>query len=155
MYNTILLSVALQSWERHSAHALAAREVAAALAKNAENPLHVLSVYDYETPPARGLAPEMAARHRDDLRQRTDSLMERRMDELITPLKEQGIEVKKLLRVGNPREVIVQVALSVMADLLIIGSHSKRGVLDIALGGTARRITSHAPCTVLMVSPKQ
>jgi nucleotide-binding universal stress UspA family protein len=96
----------------------------------------------------------MDARHRDDLRLRTDNLIERRMDDFITPLKEVGIEVKKVLRVGKPREVITQMALSVMADVLIIGSHSKRGILDIALGGTARHLTHEAPCTVLMVSPK-
>jgi nucleotide-binding universal stress UspA family protein len=96
----------------------------------------------------------MAIRHRDDMRQRTDNLMERRMDDFIAPLKEAGIEVKTLLQVGNPREVIVQMALSVMADVLIIGSHSKGGIIDVALGGTARHITSRAPCTVLMVSPK-
>ena len=55
---------------------------------------------------------------------------------------------------SNPREVIVEAARSVMADLLIIGSHSKRGIIDISLGGTARHITQAAPCTVLMVSPK-
>jgi nucleotide-binding universal stress UspA family protein len=96
----------------------------------------------------------MATRHRDDMRQRTDSLMHRRMDEFIAPLKASGLEVTPLLQVGNPREVMVQAALSAKADLLIIGSHSKRGVFDIALGGTARQITGRAPCTVLMVSPK-
>jgi hypothetical protein len=33
MYTTILLAAALQNWDRYSAHALAAREVAATLAK--------------------------------------------------------------------------------------------------------------------------
>jgi nucleotide-binding universal stress UspA family protein len=58
------------------------------------------------------------------------------------------------LRVGNPREVIVEMALRILADVLIIGSHSKRGIFDIALGGTAQQISSHAPCPVLLVSPK-
>jgi nucleotide-binding universal stress UspA family protein len=154
MYHSILLAVALQHWERYSAHATATRDVAAMLAKGAAIPLHVLSVYEYERIPATGLSPEMDARHRDDQRRRTDDLMERRMDDFIVPLREAGIEVKKSLRVGKPREVIVQMALSVMADVLIIGSHSKRGILDIALGGTARHLTHEAPCTVLMVSPK-
>ena len=47
MYTTILLAAALQDWERYSTHALAARDVAATLAKGAAQPLHVLSVYDY------------------------------------------------------------------------------------------------------------
>jgi nucleotide-binding universal stress UspA family protein len=155
MYHSILLSVAFQEWERYSAHALAAREAAATLAQGAGTPLHVLSVYAYEkiSLPA-GLDGEMAARHRADLQQRTDALMERRMREFIGPLREAGIEVQPILHVGNPREDIVETARNVMADVLIIGSHSKRGILDIVLGGTAHHITQEAPCTVLMVSPK-
>jgi hypothetical protein len=37
MYTTILLAAALQNWDRYSAHALAAREVAATLAKGASH----------------------------------------------------------------------------------------------------------------------
>jgi hypothetical protein len=47
MYTTILLAAALQDWERYSTHALAARDVAATLAKGVAQQLHVLSVYDY------------------------------------------------------------------------------------------------------------
>src|SRR5213594_2729041 len=46
MYTTILLAAALQNWDRYSTHALAAREVAATLAKGASHHLYVLSVYD-------------------------------------------------------------------------------------------------------------
>jgi nucleotide-binding universal stress UspA family protein len=154
MYNTVLLSVALQNWDRYSTHALAIRDVAAMLAKATTNPLHVLSVYDYEPSTVSGVSPDMAVRHQEDMRQRTDNLMERRLEEFVAPLTAAEIVVKKHLRVGNPREMIVQMALSVMADLLVIGSHSKRGIFDVALGGTARQISSRAPCTVLLVSPK-
>ena len=47
MSTTILLAAALQKWERYSAHALAARDVAATLAKGTAHHLHVVSVYDY------------------------------------------------------------------------------------------------------------
>jgi nucleotide-binding universal stress UspA family protein len=154
MYHAILLAVALQNWERYSAHAVAARDVAGLLAKGAAIPLHVLSVYEYERIPATGLSAEMDARYRADQHRQADVLMARRMDDFIAPLKAAGIEVKTFLQVGKPREVIVKVASGVMADLLIIGSHSKRGIVDMALGGTARRLTHEAPCTVLMVSPK-
>ena len=59
------------------------------------------------------------------------------------------------LRSGNPRDVIVQVATSMQADLLILGSHSKRGLLDIVLGGTAQHVSKSAPCLVVLVSPKK
>ena len=60
MYTTILLAAALQDWERYSAHALAARDVAAILAKGAAQPLHVLSVYDYPPVETTDLPPELA-----------------------------------------------------------------------------------------------
>ena len=154
MYSTILLAVALQNWDRYSAHALAARDVAGTLAKGAGKPLHVLSVYEYEIPSVSGLSADMATRHRDGIMQSTDSLMERRMNDYIFPLKEDGIVVQSLLRVGNPRELIVQVAGNITADLLVIGSHSKRGIFDVALGGTARQVGSRTPCPVVLVSPK-
>jgi len=65
MYGTILLAAALEHWDRYSAHALAAREVAAALAMGTTRHLHVLSVYDYNfRAPASGLPLEMVAQLR-------------------------------------------------------------------------------------------
>jgi nucleotide-binding universal stress UspA family protein len=154
MYTTILLAAALQDWERYSTHALAARSVAATLAKGASKPLHVLSVYEYPDLNTFGLTPELATRHREDLMRRTDDLMVQKLDEYLAPLTAEGLEVAKILRLGNPRDVLVEVATAMQADLLIIGSHSKRGLLDIALGGTAQQVSRQAPCTVLLVSPK-
>ena len=155
MEDTILLAAALQNWERHSVHALAARDVAATVAKGSGNRLQVLSVYEYDAPTyGSGLSLEMAARVREDEMRRADQLMDRRLDEYVAPLKQDGIEVTCLLRTGNPREVIVETALRILADVLIIGSHSKRGIFDLALGGTAQQISRHAPCPVMIVSPK-
>jgi nucleotide-binding universal stress UspA family protein len=154
MYSTILLAVALQNWDRYSAYALAARDVAGTLAKGAGNRLQVLSVYEYEIPSVSGLPTDVVAQRRESIMQSTDSHMERRMNDYIAPLKEDGIVVQSLLRVGNPREVIVQVAGSITADLLVIGSHSKRGIFNVPLGGTARQINSRTPCPVVLVSPK-
>lgn len=155
MEGTILLAAALQNWERHSDHALAAREVAANLARGSGHHLQVLSVYEYNTATyGSGLSLDMAARVREDELRRTDQLMEQRLDDYIAPLKEVGLDVKSLLRAGNPRQIIVETALRVLADVLIIGTHSKRGILDISLGGTAQQVSSHAPCPVMLVSPK-
>ncbi len=155
MEGTILLSVALQSWERYNAYALAARDVAAAMAKGSGKTLQVLSVYHYDSPVyGGGLSMEMAARHQDEVMRRTDQLMERRLEDYIAPLKQAGIQVQGLLRVGNPRQVIVETALKNLADVLLIGSHSKRGILDIVLGGTAQQVSSQAPCPVMLVSPQ-
>jgi hypothetical protein len=113
-----------------------------------------LSVNEYERIHTTRLSAELDARHRDNLHCQVDSLMEQRMGDFMIPLKADGIEAKTVLQTGQPRAVIVQMPRSIVGDLLIIGSHSRRGIGGIALGGTARRLTHEAPCTVLIVSPK-
>ena len=156
MYRNILLAAALQRWDRYSAHALAAREVAGAMALSAAHQLHVLSVYDYSfKAPASGLPAEMVAKLREEDLRRTNSLMEQKVEDYIAPLKAIGLEVTTFLRVGDARSVIVQLATEIKPDALIIGSHSKRSFLDIALGGTAKYVSQHVSCTVILVSPEK
>ena len=155
MYRNILLAAAFQNWEHYSAHALAARDVAATLARDAER-LHVLSVYEHESTriPA-GVPTELAAKLREQQIGGVDQSMAEKMDDYVGPLLSQGLPVAKMLRLGSSaRHLIIEVAHEVDADLLVIGSHSKRGLLDIALGGTARHLSEHAPCPVVMVAPK-
>jgi nucleotide-binding universal stress UspA family protein len=156
MYRTILLAAALQHWDRYSAHALAAREVAGTMAIGAAHHLHVLSVYDYNfKAPASGLPADMVAKLREEDLRRTNNLMEQKVEDYIAPLKAVGLEVTTFLRVGDPRSVVVQTVTELKADALIIGSHSKRNFLDIALGGTAKYVSQHASCTVILVSPEK
>jgi nucleotide-binding universal stress UspA family protein len=154
MSNTILLAVALQRWEQPSAYALVARDVAVALARGTSKHLHVLSVYAYERINTHGLPHDVAAKYRDEQIQRLDATIRRKMATYVAPLEAAGMQVSKLLRVGNPREVVVQVATEVEADLLIIGTRSKRGIRDIAFGGATQQISKRAPCPVLLVSWK-
>ena len=97
----------------------------------------------------------MVAKLREEDLRRTHSLMEQKVEDYIAPLKVIGLEVTTFLRVGNPRSVIVQTAAEIKADALIIGSHSKRNFLDIALGGTAKYISQHVSCPVVLVSPEK
>src|SRR5438445_11781959 len=87
MYTTILLAAALQDWERYSTHALAARDVAATLAKGAAQQLHVLSVYDYPPVDTTDLPPELAVRHREDLLRRTDKFIVDKLEAFMAPLR--------------------------------------------------------------------
>jgi hypothetical protein len=42
------------------------------------------------------------------------------------------------------------VARNLRADFLVLGNHSQRGVLHVALGGTARQVSRDAPCPVVL-----
>ena len=155
MYQHILLAVALQRWEAFSPHAVAAREAAVALAKGSGANLSVLSVYDYdyEPPEALSLPAGEVARYRDTQMQRMDELMATKMNAFLAGVPTHETPITPRLKVGDPRQLIVATAEALGADLLVIGAHSKRSLLDVLLGGTATAVSRHAPCAVVMVQP--
>ena len=142
MYQHILLAVALQQWEEFSTHALAAREAAVALARGSGAKLSVLSVYDYGKLEEPSLSAEMAARYWEDHMRRVDVAMEMKMKAFVQAL---DIPTTAVLKEGDPRKLIVTTAETLGADLLVIGGHSKRSILDVVLGGTAPYVYPHAP----------
>ena len=134
MGDSILLAVALQRYAEITPRAQAVRDVAADLAKLYDAPLTVLSVH---VPLA--LMPEGES---------TDEKMAR----FVAPLIEQGFRVDSMVREGSPRVLIPEVAKETEARLIVMGTHSKRGILDTAVGGTAKAAIANPPCRVLLVA---
>ena len=147
--------MALQQGEEFTRHALAAREVAVALAKGSGASLSVLSVYDYGEIKEPSLSAEMASRYREDMMQRIDGSMETKMKTFLAGVQAMDITITPLVQVGEPRKTIIEVAERLPAELLVIGAHNKRSVLDVVLGGTAGYVSRHAPCPVAMVTPRR
>lgn len=167
MYQHILVAVALQRWAEPSPHALAAREVAVSVAKGTGAKLSVLSVYDYGTIEEPGVPLEMAShgradvihqmeaarKRREDHIHQMDAQMETKMKTFLAGIRDRDLPITPLLKVGEPRPLILSTAESLAADLIVIGAHSKRSFLDVLLGGTAASVSRHAPCAVMMVKP--
>ena len=155
MYRHILLAVALQRWDEFSPHAVAAREAAVALAHGSGAQLSVLSVYeyDYDQPDALSLPPEDVSRYRDTQMQRIDEQMETKMKAFLAGVPTHETPITPLLKVGNPRQLIVATAEALGVDCLVLGAHSQRSFLDVLLGGTATAVSRHAPCAVVMAQP--
>jgi nucleotide-binding universal stress UspA family protein len=55
------------------------------------------------------------------------------------------------LEVGDARTVIVDVATRLGADLIVMGTHGRRGVSRLFLGSVAESVVRTAPCPVLLV----
>ena len=128
------------------------RDVAATLAKGAAQPLHVLSVYDYPPVETADLPPSsLVGIERISCGGRMPSWSTNLRPMWRLSARRGGGQPT---RVGNPREVIVEVATSLKAELLILGSHSQRGLLDVVLGGTTQQVSKAAPCLVVLVSPQ-
>jgi nucleotide-binding universal stress UspA family protein len=56
--------------------------------------------------------------------------------------------------VGDPRESILKFAKDSSADLLVIGTHGRRGLAHLVLGSVAEWLVRMAPLPVLTVSTK-
>ncbi|MFN3919754.1 MAG: universal stress protein [Methylohalobius sp.] len=59
-------------------------------------------------------------------------------------------EDRRWVEIGSPKAEIVRVAEVEQADLIVLGSHSRKG-LGILLGSTASSVILHAKCDVLAV----
>jgi nucleotide-binding universal stress UspA family protein len=58
-----------------------------------------------------------------------------------------------LLRTGDARAVTLQAAAELAADLIVIGTHGRRGLAHAVLGSRAEAIVRSAPCPVLTIGP--
>jgi nucleotide-binding universal stress UspA family protein len=63
--------------------------------------------------------------------------------------------VKRQSIVGRPFEEIVRYAKVHDVDLIVIGSHGRRGLSHLLLGSVAERVVRTAGCPVLTVRPDQ
>lgn len=70
-------------------------------------------------------------------------------------LKAAGVDPAGLVvRYGNPWVELARFAAEVVPTLLVVGSHGQSGYQPLAIGSTATRISVHARCPVVLVSPR-
>ena len=56
--------------------------------------------------------------------------------------------------IGDPSRSICKFARELPADLIIIGRHDEKGVVEhMLVGSTVERVVAHAPCSVLVTMP--
>jgi nucleotide-binding universal stress UspA family protein len=58
-----------------------------------------------------------------------------------------------LLRTGDARDSILQVATEIGADMIVMSTHGRRGVTRALLGSVTELVVRSAPCPVLTVRP--
>jgi universal stress protein A len=78
----------------------------------------------------------------------------RQLDKLAGRARKAGVRATALLRAGDPASMIVRTARSVRADLLVVGTHGRRGFQRFLLGSVAERVIATAPCPVVTVRTK-
>jgi hypothetical protein len=66
-----------------------------------------------------------------------------------------ALRVVTHVRTDAPAEEIAQLSADLDADLVVVGTHGRRGVSRMLMGSVAEGVVRLSPCTVLVVRPKQ
>jgi nucleotide-binding universal stress UspA family protein len=82
---------------------------------------------------------------------RTCAVQQERLDQLVAARAGKAPFLPCVLTTGDPRAEIEQVAHRVGADLIVMGTHGRRGVPRMILGSVAEAVMRIAPCPVLLV----
>jgi nucleotide-binding universal stress UspA family protein len=70
-------------------------------------------------------------------------------------LRAAGFAVTDEVREGDARQAILDCATEWQPDVILMGSHGRRGLGRFLLGSVSEGIVRHAPCSVYVVRPGQ
>jgi universal stress protein A len=73
------------------------------------------------------------------------------LDALKNELLGEGLKVESSVEIGNPSDVILEKAAELDVNLVIMGSHGKKGLSRLIMGSVAETVVRKADCPVLIV----
>ena len=74
-----------------------------------------------------------------------------RLTALVEEAQATALVHERLVVTGHPAAAIISGAAAKQAQLIIIGTHGRRGVTRFLMGSVAERVLREAPCAVLVV----
>ena len=74
----------------------------------------------------------------------------RQLEQRLDQIRGHGLEVDTAIRTGSPDEAITELARSINANLIVVGTHGRSGVARFLLGSVAELIVRRASCDVLV-----
>lgn len=84
----------------------------------------------------------------------TETSAREQLERVSEELRAEGVSVRATLQTGlPPSKVIVEFAKARRSDLIVMGTHGRRGFERALLGSVVERVLRHAPCPVLSVGP--
>lgn len=76
---------------------------------------------------------------------------QKKLDALAARARKASVRARTLLAEGSSHERIISVAKSQRADLIVMGTHGRSGLVRLIIGSVASRVISGAPCPVMTV----
>lgn len=125
-----------------------ALEEAIALAK--ENGANLLIAHAYQ-PPSMGQAASVAPGVYEEWDRNIRAEVESKLEALAVDAVKAGVKAEPLVLTGAPYEAIIEAARLNGADLVIMGTHGRKGVSRFFMGSVASQVIAAAPCPVMTV----
>jgi nucleotide-binding universal stress UspA family protein len=98
--------------------------------------------------------PDSFVAHHDVARQFERAAVES-LELIAARVREQGLPVETVLWRGAPWVEIAALAEQIRADVIVMGTHGRRGIAHALLGSVAEKVVRVAPCPVMTVrSPR-
>ena len=116
----------------------------------AENAATLFVVHAYE-PPNAAQATMVGPGVYEEWSQNLRSGAEKKLDVLVAEARKLGLQAQRGVAVGHVDEAIVKTAEDLDIDLIVMGTHGRRGASLMFLGSVAARVMATAPCAVLTV----
>jgi universal stress protein A len=128
-----------------------ALEYAASLAVRLGATVHLVHAISI---PAMGV-PEMGMAYRSLGIEQTTKEAQAALDDRVARYRDRIAFGPSRIEVGDPRDLIDRVAAEIGADLIVIGTHGRRGIRRLLLGSVAESVVRTAPCPVLTIRPRR
>ncbi len=126
--------------------AAAALDYAITIAETTKAKVYVLHAYQL---PIMGFPDGMLVA--SDITGRILSAANKALDEAISKYNGRDVVVVPMVKQADPREAALAVAKDVDADLIVIGTHGRRGIARALIGSVAESIVRTSPVPVLTV----
>src|SRR5690606_28989712 len=78
---------------------------------------------------------------------------EKQLEELIPENWDESMPIERVVIEGDPPSAVAEFALNNNADMIVAGTHGRKGVARVLMGSTAEKLLREAPCQVLVVKP--
>jgi len=115
--------------------------------------LHVLELPHYVIPDVMVTVP---GEEKKSLTEFAHGEAAKDIEKLLAELADSGVKVNTRLKSGYPREEILAAAEEGEYDLVVMGTHGRRGLSHLFLGSVAEQVVRRASCPVLTIrSPEE
>jgi nucleotide-binding universal stress UspA family protein len=135
-----------------SAHSLVAAASIASRKWPQDSVVRIVSVPEQPVPPAdpSNVDRAVAARAREVIKKNCESAVGEARDIVGAA----GIGTETCVLEGSPKKRILEESKAWGADLIVVGSHGRRGVTRYLLGSVAEAVAMHAQCSVEVIRDK-